>query len=533
MNKRQKNPILIILIFIFAFPFFLFLLGAFFAIFSGESIYKDDYFKLLTNEENREFIYLLSDYAKENNIKLLPHYVDDIEAIELLKDEYSDYDAVWLSNSTWLYMASDVKILNSKSTNINPVVFGIRKRKAQELGFINRDVYNKDIVNAIKDKKLNYVMSSVTKTNTGLIAYLGFLNSLSGSPEILTSDMLKNKGLVNDLQTLFSGVQRVSGSDDFLREMFLNSYEYDAVVATESSLIQINKDLEIQNKEPLYLIYPKDGVAINDSPFAYIDRNQDKLDDFNKLQSFILSRESQKKLESLGKRTWYGGINNNADSSSFKKEWGIDTTKYLIPLKYPSANVIDEAIELYLDELRKPSATVFCLDYSGSMYGSGESELESAMEYILDYDEAKEDKIQFSPKDKIYVIPFNSEVKDPLSSHDARDTKELITQIKNQVPGGGTNIYGCASSAINLLQDVDSKYTKTVILMSDGEANVGTYSSFKETYDLSKEKIPVYSIMFGNARRSQLSDIAQLTNAKVFDGRYNLTDAFKEVRSYN
>ena len=39
--------------------------------------------------------------------------------------------------------------------------------------------------------------------------------------------------------------------------------------------------------------------------------------------------------------------------------------------------------------------------------------------------------------------------------------------------------------------------------------------------------------MFGNANRDELQDIANLTNAKVFDGRYNLTEAFKEVRSYN
>ena len=39
--------------------------------------------------------------------------------------------------------------------------------------------------------------------------------------------------------------------------------------------------------------------------------------------------------------------------------------------------------------------------------------------------------------------------------------------------------------------------------------------------------------MFGQAVASELNDIADLSNAKVFDGRTNLLRAFKEVRGYN
>ena len=493
--------------------------------------YKDRYFKILSNEDNKSFESNLMDFAKKEKIDLLISYADDLEAIDKLESNPSDYDAVWMSNSTWIYMLDGVTTSNSKSININPVVFGIKKSKAKELGFVDNEVYNKDIVKAIQDGKLKYVMSSVVKTNTGLIAYLGFLNSLAGSPEILTSEMLKSKKLREDLVSLFSGVERVSGTDDFLKEMFLKTNDYEAVIATESSLIEINKEMVKANKEPLYLIYPVDGVAINDSPFAYVDNGQEKEDEFLKIQSFLLSNDSQKKLETLGKRTWDGGIKTNADSSSFKKEWGIDTSKYLIPLKYPSKTVIDEAIDLYLDALRKPSVVVFCLDYSGSMYGTGERELESAMEYILDYEKARKDKIQFSEKDKIYIYAFSDIVKGPYYTENGKDTERLINQVHAISTGGSTNLYGCASEGIRTLNSFGDEYTKTVILMTDGEANVGSFSDLKKDYRNSN--IPIYSIMFGSARESQLKDIANLTNAKVFDGRTNLTEAFKEVRSYN
>ena len=50
---------------------------------------------------------------------------------------------------------------------------------------------------------------------------------------------------------------------------------------------------------------------------------------------------------------------------------------------------------------------------------------------------------------------------------------------------------------------------------------------------MNKKEIPFYSIMFGEADMSQLLEIAGLTNAKVFDGRTSLIQAFKEVRGYN
>lgn len=488
-------------------------------------------FRILANPDNKDFMEELVKYGKGEHINVYVEYADDLEAVDML-DVENNYDAVWMSNSVWLYMLNNARVSNSKSISINPVVMGIKKSKASELGFVDNEIKNKDILNAVSSGKLKYVMTSVTKTNTGLTAYLGFLNSLAGSPEILTSDMLNDKDLVTNLKSLFSGVERVSGSTSFLEDMFVNSNDYEAVIATESSLININKQLENSNKETLYLLYPSDGVAINDSPFAYVDRGQEKLEKFNTLQSYLLSLSTQKELEKLGKRTWYGGTNSNADKSVFKPSYGIDTTKYLMPLKYPSKKVMNEAIALYIAELRKPAAVAFCLDYSGSMYGRGERELKSAMEFILDADKASEERLQFSKYDKIFVIPFDSDNRTVLSGS-GDNTKKLIERINEADPSGGTNIYGCTVEAFKQLEKTGKDYTKTVILMSDGYSNTGRFDDVTNYYLNMTEKIPVYSIMFGDSSEYELGNLANLTNAKVFDGRTSLIRAFKEVRSYN
>ena len=491
-------------------------------------------FRIISSTENKDLEPTLQKYARQNNINLDIEYAGTIDIMDRLNNN-EQFDAVWTSNSIWLYMLNNSsKVKNSKSTSINPVVFGIKKSKANELGFVGKEVYTKDILSAIKANKLKFSMSSATQTNTGATAYLGFVSTLAGNPEILKEEDLKSDKLKNNLKELFSGVTRSSGSDEFLEEMFLNS-DYEAVVTYEASLININKKLEAQGKEPLYIIYAKDGVSISDSPFAYIDNSdENKLEQFTKLQSYILSNEGQQELVKTGRRVWYGGVNNNTDKSVFNPNWGIDTTKYLVPVKYPSTAVIKTALGIYQTELRKPIHAVFCLDYSGSMYGDGNKQLVEAMDYILDKEKASKNLLQFSEKDKISVIPFSGSILAKWHTDNGTDTAKLIKSIKSLKPTGQTNIYLASQTGLDVLKNEDAnKYNTSIILMTDGASNSGSFYQLQNSYNSIKKDIPIYSIMFGEALSYQLDEIAELTNAKVFDGRTNLLEAFKQVRGYN
>ena len=497
----------------------------------------DQVFRILASTSTKKMDKNLIRYGRRHNIDVEIEHYGDLEIVDMLNTDSSKYDAVWISNSIWLYMLDNSYLTtDSKSIVIDPVVMGITKSKAKELGFVDKDVYNKDILEVIKSGKLKYVMASVTKTNTGATSYLTFLNSLAGNPEVLTEDMLNSESLKNDLKSFFKGVERVSGDEEYLTDMFKKG-NYDAMINYESSLIELNKDLVKKDKEPLYLIYPVDGVAINDMPFAYISndvndtKNKEK---FTKLQSYLRSDEAIKQMEEYGYRSWYGGTNKEADKKIFNPDWGIDTTKYLKDMKYPSKKVITKAIDLYIDALRKPTHVVFCLDVSGSMYGSGLKELQEAMNYILDEEQASKDKLQFSDKDKITVITFNNKISKVFETRYGNNTKEVIKDINSLNANGGTNIYDPSIKALEILKDDNSNdYTKTVILMTDGESNSGSYSELEKYYNKNKLQIPIYSITFGDSDDYQLKDLASLSNAKVFDGKSGLLQAFREVRSYN
>lgn len=500
-----------------------------------QAISKNSTFKLISSTENKDLDKVLKDFAKSKNIDLEIDYAGTIDIMQKLNSG-EQYNGVWVSNSIWLYMldSNKIKISNSKSTSINPVVFGITKEKAKELGFVDKDIYTKDIVEAIKNGKLKFSMSNPTQTNTGATAYLGLLMTLAGNPEVLQEYNLEDENLKAELKALFSGLERSSGSEDFLEELFLKG-NYEAVVTYEFSIINMNKKLVAEGKEPLYIVYPIDGVSISDSPIAYIKQDSGNNEEFFKeLQGYILSNEGQQILASKGRRTWYGGTKKDVDQAVFNKEWGIDTTKYIVPIKFPNTEIIKEALGIYQSELRKPVHTVFCLDYSGSMSGDGYNQLKEAMEYILTAEKASNDMLQFTSKDKISVIPFNGYILGKWHTDDGSNTKEILDNISNLRPSGATNIYETAEEAIELLKDEDmEKYNVSVILMTDGMSNVGNFRSFSKYYKYLNKDIPVYSIMFGDAYENELEDIANLTNAKVFDGKKDLLKAFKEVRGYN
>ena len=427
---------------------------------------------------------------------------------------------------------SSVKTSNLKSTSITPIVFGIKKSKAKELGLIDKDVTMDDLLKLIRDGKLNFSMANPIMTNSGASAYFNIISTLAGNPEVLKHEHLEDKKLQEKLKTFFRGLERTAGDEDFLEKSFVNG-EYDAAISYESSIININKELEKNGKETLYLIYPVDGVSICDSPLVFMNNGDEgKKENFLDFQAYILGEDGQSVLASLGRRTWYGGITDSADETIFNPSWGIDTTKYISSVKYPSKDIIREALRLYQDLFRKPVHVVFCLDYSGSMGGKGIESLIDAMEYIFG-DRALTSMIQFSSMDKIDIIPFNGSTKEVWRTGNGSETEDLLNKIKNFKVGGGTDLYDAIEKGLLILKDESSEYNLSIIAMTDGVINMGSYEKLSRAYKSVGKNIPIYSIMFGNADEEQLISIANLTNGKVFDGKKDLAQAFKLVRGYN
>lgn len=493
---------------------------------------------VLSGSENETLEPIIRQFEKESNVKIEMKYLGSVDIMQELKGGDPQYDAVWPASSTWISLGDTNHLVKyTKSVLTTPVVFGIRDSLAEELGFKGRQVPVKDILKAINDKKLKFMMTSATQSNSGASAYMGFLYALLGNPDTITKADLQKEDLKKNVRELLSGINRTSGSSGWLKDLFLKG-GYDAMVNYEALIIETNQELIRQGKEPLYVVYPYDGLVIADSPLGYINKGDSKKEEnFKKFQDYLLSDKIQSEILQYGRRTGFGGMLGNTDPKVFNPDWGIDTKKVLSPIKLPASDVIEEALNLYQTQFKKPSVTVFCLDFSGSMAGNGETQVKKAMHTLLEQDLAKNYFLQSSPDDVIAVVPFSDRIFDTwqVKGNNPDDLNGLLQKIDSLSPDGGTDIYSPVMTAREFISQANTEgYIASIVLMTDGNSNTGaSFSDLQQLWANSKNEIPVFSIMFGDASEKQLGSIADLTRAKVFDSKNDLIGAFRNVRGYN
>lgn len=492
---------------------------------------------IISGSENKELSDIIDSFAKKEKINIDMTYQGSLDIMRALQSDDFSYDAVWPASSMWI-QAGDTnhRVKHQESISTTPVVFGIKKSVAESLGFTSGDVKVADIEDAITEGKLKFCMTSATQSNSGCSAYIGFLYALLGNPDIITSDDLKNEELKTNITKLLSGVDRSSGSSDWLKDMFLNG-NFDAMVNYECLIISANKELEKEGKEPLYVVYPADGLSLADSPLGYVDQGDSKKEEaFQKFQDYLLSDEVQDEIQKTGRRTGFSGISDENKKNVFKEDWGIEADRTLSTFKMPASDVLFEALDMYQTEFKKPSLNIYCLDFSGSMAGDGERQLTEAMDELLDQDKASKNFLQASEDEINIIVPFDSTSREVLSvtGNDKEQLLDLDKMIEEEETSGGTNIYEAIYAGLDYVKEegIDiSNYTPAIILMTDGQSE-GDYDFEKKYRDYGME-IPIFSIMFGDADSSQLEELAKLTNARVFDGTHDLTNAFRTVKGYN
>ena len=490
--------------------------------------------RILSGSENEELEPILENFAEEQNVRIEMTYQGSLDIMRALEQEEIPYDGVWPASSLWLSVGdTNFKVKHAESISITPVVFGIRQSLAEELGFVGREVSVSDLLEAIRGGKLRFCMTSATQSNSGASAYIGFLYALLGNPEVITSEDLEDPGLREQMTELLSGVDRSSGSSDWLKDMFLEG-GYDAMVNYECLIIQANEELEDRGEETLQVVYPYDGLSIADSPLGYVDNGDDGKEElFLKLQEYLLSDSVQNEIQRTGRRTGYAGISEE-NLDVFREDWGVQPDRVLSPIRMPASDVLFQCLNLCQTEFKKPSLNVFCLDYSGSMEGEGNEQLVEAMGQLLIQEEAAKNFLQASEHEVNILIPFNLSVLGVYQAEGpGEELEELYDVVRDQPVGGGTNMYEAAMEGLSMLSEYDlSQYTPAIILLTDGES-LDSFDDFRDQYEAMGADVPVFSIMFGDAQPEQLEQLAELTNARVFDGRTNLTEAFRQVKGYN
>ena len=491
--------------------------------------------RILSGSENQELETIIQECSEATGVEIQMEYKGSVDIMRELENGAPDYDAVWPASSIWVSMGDTGHLIkHSQSISMTPVVFGIRESLAEKLGFVGEKVSVNDILTAIRDGEMSFCMTSATQSNSGASAYIGFLYALLGKQEGLTEEDLQKPDLQADIRELLSGVERSSGSSDWLKDMFLEG-DYDAMVNYECLIIDANQQLEEEGKEPLYVVYPYDGLSIADSPLGYVDHGDaEKEEAFLAVQEYLLSDKTQAEIEATGRRINAGGVSKE-NQDVFNRDWGIDTERILSPIQMPEAAVLTEALNVYQTSFKKPSLNIYCLDFSGSMSGTGEEQLKEAMAQILLQENARKNFLQANAGEVNEVVFFDDTILDVQAAAD--DSDEALAELNQKVAdfqiAGGTDIYRAAAEALEIASGYDlTNYTPAIILMTDGRSNYN-YSNFEEVWNRYEEDIPIFSITFGDADPGQLEELAKISGGRVFDGTKDLTAAFRSVKGYN
>jgi len=477
-------------------------------------------FRLLTTPENELLVKYVKDFCRGQNVELEVSYMGDIDAINELIVRSQEYDAVWLSNSMWLYrLGSSVSVTDSKSTGIVPVVIGIKP-----------ELYSEEIKTMTDLMVLDgdFGIPSITRSDAGASSYLGIYYSLSGSPRMLTMDLAQDEDIRHQANAYIQEKSEIYSTYDELVKLVRDGKK-DYYYGYESDFIRLNTEYGTSLK----LIYLDDGVPLADKPFAYVDnKDSEKKELFLEIQKHLLKNSTQKDLCQDGIRTGYGGQVPYADKRVFNADWGIDTQQYLAPMNYPYRDVTTELLNFYTMEVSKPANYIFCLDFSGSMRGDGHKELVQAMTLLFKEEMASQYFIQMKETDIVTLVLFNDKATQgqtiPYTSFE--EIPELLDQTE---PHGGTNIYESLNEAQNYVLPESSGYNNYVVLLTDGQSEDKNKQSFIRQFGKLSEPYPIYSITMGDANEKQLNQLAELTDGKVFNGKKDLIMAFKTLRGYN
>lgn len=495
--------------------------------------------------ENASFVPDIEKFGKEKgwNIKVIKEGSVDL-ANSLAQGKAVPYDAIWPASSALIAVADKAKVVKqSESIMWSPIVPIVKESKAKELGWLGKPVTNSDFFAVVESGKLPFAMTSASQSYSGQAAYTAFLYRAAGNPDMLLDKDVNNEQVRSRVKNILSKVSRSSSSSGFLKDMVVaNSDVYQAMYNYEAMAFEVNQELSRIGKERMCVIIPADGVTVADFPFGYIDKGDEKKEAFFKeLKAFLKSPEMQKKFESMGRRV---GLALLDDSKTKSGDACFDTTRNVKIFPTPEPQVVSLAVEVYQSLLRKPSLTFFLLDYSGSMRGDGVAQVKEAMALILDPEKARQWLIQPTARDIMYIVPFNSAVIGTIEirGSDAKVLANALNQVNGLDADGGTDMYnGLLHVYGKITQSAPklSEYSVSVIVMTDGKSQ-GSSTEAERLYaqQISKLKVPIYSITFGDADISQLEGIGRWQDGRnfksyIFDGSKGLVTAFRKARSQN
>jgi Ca-activated chloride channel family protein len=493
---------------------------------------------------------------KATGVPLRFRYGGTMESTEAVLSGQAGAPAAWFANAKYLLSdpAGQARVKLQEKIMLSPIAVGVSASTAHELGWDDpakaAQVTWKSITKAAGDGTLHYALSNPATSNQGFMALMGVVASASDKTEALTAEDVNRAAIA----TFLKGYALPGDNSTFLSEQFVQRQgpRLNAFINYESWLLGLNASGQLREK--LVLVYPREGVATADYPFMLLDDTRRA--DYQKVVAYLKGREAQTWLATQTLRRPVDPEAAKAASAS------LPGTGMLVELPFsPDRRLAFGLIDAYLNEFRKPIASTFVLDTSGSMGKDRRLErLVEAIDYVAGDDASLTGRIaRLTSREKIWMETFSTLPREPVlfeipapkgtprgvaAAPDTDSKRKAMADVRAFVSGlraeGGTALYDSILDAITRMaaeKKAHPEYQYSVVGFTDGENTDGrNYDRFVADYDALPEDaktIPVFMVLFGDAKEAELKGLVKVTGGRVFDARHvPLYSVFKDIRAY-
>jgi Ca-activated chloride channel family protein len=490
---------------------------------------------------------------KATGVKLKFRFGGTMESTEAVLNGEAGAAAAWFANAKYLLSSpqGQQRVKLQEKIVLSPIVVGVSESAARRNGWTRPDLKMtwKDVADAAKAGKLSYAISNPATSNQGFMALMGVVAAAGGKTEALSAADV-NRGAIADF---LKGYKIPGDNSTYLSEQFIlhQGTKVNAFINYESWILSLNASGKLREK--LHPIYPFEGVSTADYPFMLLEEGRRA--EYLKVVAYLKGDVAQ---TWFARQTLRRPINPEVAA---KVEDLLPRQGLQVELPFsPDRALADGLIAAYLNEFRRPIASTFVLDTSGSMQGARRQQLVEAMHYIAGADRSLTGRIaKLTNRERVWLQPFGNvpyglrRFEIPASDAVAQGVAEVAdSDAKQRVLGevrdfaeglqmkGGTALYDAVFVSLqNMLREQQKSpgYQYSVVAFTDGENTAGrSIEAFKRDYAALPEDvrgIPVFWVLFGEANEAALKDLAKLTGGQVFDARKrSLYSVFKDIRAY-
>jgi Ca-activated chloride channel family protein len=512
--------------------------------------------QVLATSDLRDIEPLQDMVQKATGVKLRFRFGGTMESTEAVLTGKADADLAWFANAKYLLADTQgqARVKLQEKIMLSPIAVGVSESAARKLGWDDparaARVNWKDIAQAARSGRLNYALSNPATSNQGFMALLGVVAAASQKTDGLTAADVDRAAIAAFLK----GYKLPGDNSTYLSEKFIEQQGtyVNAFINYESWLLSLGQSGKLREK--LVLVYPHEGVSTADYPLMLL--NDARRDDYLKVVAYLKSEPAQLWL---ARQTLRRPISPEvaAKVADILPSQGM---RVELPFS-PDRALADGLIDAYLNEFRRPIASTFVLDTSGSMERDGrQRQLVQALHYIAGADRSLTGRIaKLTNRERLWMQPFADqpyglqEFEVPGGSRSARGVQvqedseakqKVLADVRDFSDGlrmrGGTALFDAVIVSLRHMADQKAKdpaYQYSVVAFTDGENNQGrSFEQFKRDYALLPEdarSIPVFMVLFGEANEQQLRELVKVTGGRLFDARKTpLYSVFKDIRAY-